>query len=73
MLGCLTIVVVATLAFSRVTVLVVALPVLVLLNGGFDTFTAVRSATIQAVAPDALRGRASGINQMGIGLSPSAA
>ena len=68
MLGCLALVAVAALAFSRIPVLAVALPVLVLLNGGFDTFGAVRQATLQAVPPDVLRGRASGVNQMGSGL-----
>ena len=68
MLGALALTVVGALAFSASPALVVALPVLVLLNGGFDTFAAVRSAAIQAIAPDAMRGRASALNGMGTGM-----
>jgi predicted MFS family arabinose efflux permease len=69
MIGCLTLMVLAALSFSRIPVLVVALPLLVIVNGGFDTFAAFRSATIQVVSSDALRGRVSAVNQMGSGLS----
>ena len=67
-LGCLAVMTAAALAFSRSPTLAVALPMLVLYNGGFDTFAAVRSATIQAAAPDRLRGRVSALNTMGTGL-----
>jgi predicted MFS family arabinose efflux permease len=68
MIGCLALMVLAALSFSRISVLVIALPLLVIVNGGFDTFAALRSATIQVVSPDALRGRVSAVNQMGSGL-----
>ena len=67
-LGCLAVMAAAALAFSRSPTLVIALPLLMLYNGGFDTFAAVRSATIQAVAPDRLRGRVAALNTMGSGL-----
>ena len=69
MIGCLALMVLAALSFSRISVLVVALPLLVIVNGGFDTFAAFRSATIQVVSSDALRGRVSAVSQMGSGLS----
>jgi len=68
MIDCLALMVLAALSFSRISVLVVALPLLMLVNGGFDTFAAFRSASIQVVSPDPLRGRVSAVNQMGSGL-----
>ncbi len=70
MVGCLALMAVAGAAFSGITTLVAALPLLVLVNGGFDTFAAVRSGAIQAIAPDEMRGRATAVNGMGSGFSP---
>ena len=61
---------VAGAVFSATTTLILALPLLVLVNGGFDTFAAVRSGAIQAIAPDDMRGRATAVNGIGAGFSP---
>ncbi len=68
MIDCLALMVLAALSFSRISVLGVALPLLVLVNGGFDTFAAFRSASIQVVSPNPQRGRVTAVNQMGSGL-----
>lgn len=68
MIGCLLLMVLAALSFSHISVLIVTLPFLVLANGGFDTFAAFRSASIQVISPNPLRGRVSAVNQMGSGL-----
>ena len=68
--GCLALSLVAAAAFSRSPSLLVALPLIVLVNVGFDGFAMVRTAAIQIVAPDAMRGRATAVNSMGSGLAP---
>ncbi len=70
MVGCLVLSLVAAAAFSRSPSLLVALPLIVLVNVGFDGFAMVRTASIQIVAPDAMRGRATAVNSMGSGLAP---
>ncbi len=70
MVGCLVLSFVAAAAFSQSPSLLVALPLIVLVNVGFDGFAMVRTASIQIVAPDAMRGRATAVNSMGSGLAP---
>ena len=70
MLSCLGLTVVATLAFSLSPTIAVALPLIMLVGGGYESFAAMRSAAIQTIAPDRLRGRAIAVNFMGTGLSP---
>ena len=41
-----------------------------LVNVGFDGFAMVRTASIQIVAPDDMRGRATAVNSMGSGFAP---
>lgn len=68
MLVCLTVMLLSSMIFPHVPNLYIAIPFLVILNGGFDTFNAIRSATIQVTADDYFRGRAASINQMGTSL-----
>ena len=70
MVGCLVLSLAAAAAFSRSPSLLVALPLIVLVNVGFDGFAMVRTAVIQIVAPDDMRGRATAVNSMGSGLAP---
>lgn len=70
MVGCLALSLAAAAAFSRSPSLLVALPLIVLVNVGFDGFAMVRTAVIQIVAPNEMRGRATAVNSMGSGLAP---
>ena len=70
MVGCLALSLAAAAAFSRSPSLLVALPLIVLVNVGFDGFAMVRTAAIQIVAPDDMRGRATAVNSMGSGFAP---
>ncbi len=70
MVGYLALCLTAAAAFSRSPSLPVALPLVVLVNVGFSGFVMVRSAVIQIVAPDDMRGRATAVNLMGSGLAP---
>ena len=70
MVGCLALSLAAAAAFSQSPSLLVALPLIVLVNVGFDGFAMVRTAAIQIVAPDDMRGRATAVNSMGSGLAP---
>ena len=70
MVGCLALSLTAAAAFSQSPSLLVALPLIVLVNVGFDGFAMVRTASIQIVAPDDMRGRATAVNSMGSGFAP---
>ncbi len=69
MIGLLALSLAAAMAFSQSALLAVALPLIVLVNVGFGSFTMVRSTSIQLIAPNAMRGRAVAVNSMGSGLS----
>ena len=70
MVGYLAFCLASAAAFSQSPSLPVALPLIVLVSVGFSGFVMVRSAAIQIVAPDEMRGRATAVNLMGSGLSP---
>ena len=70
MLSYLGLTVLATLAFSLSPTITVALPLIVLVGGGYESFAAMRHAAIQTIAPDHLRGRTTAMNFMGTGLAP---
>ena len=70
MLSSLGMMVLATIGFSLSPTIGIALPFIMLVNGGFESFAALRHAAIQTIAPDHLRGRTTAMNFMGTGLSP---
>ncbi len=70
MIGSLALSVAAAVALSQSSSILLALPLIALVNVGFDGFAMVRTASIQIVAPNEMRGRATAVNSMATGLSP---
>jgi MFS family permease len=60
----------ATLAFSQSPSFMLSLPILALLGGSLMTFFAVKTAAVQSIVPDSLRGRVAASAGMGLAVFP---